>query len=72
MNTCKTTIDEKVLTVDDVREHLHIGRNTAYNLFNKDKTFPSFKIGRKYLVLESQYIQWLNKKGNRAKYAMRY
>lgn len=62
---------EKVWTVDDVREHLHIGKNTAYALF-KDKTFPSFKIGRKYLVLESHYIAWLNKKGNRAKYAMRY
>ena len=66
------TVDDKVFTVDDVRNHLHIGKNTAYNLFLKDKTFPSFKIGKRHLVLETQYLKWLEKQSNKSKYAIRY
>ena len=61
-----------VLTVKDVQEHLHIGKNQAYNLFNWDNTFPSFKIGNKNVILEDKYIEWLNKKSNSKKYANRY
>lgn len=66
------TIDNKALTVNDVKNHLHIGKNTAYDLFVKDKTFPSFKIGRKHLILESEYIRWLEKQSNKSKYGIRY
>lgn len=62
----------KVLTVKDVQEHLHIGKNKANSLFKDDNTFPSFKIGRQHFILESEYIKWLNKKSSRSKYAMRY
>lgn len=63
---------EKVLTVKDVMNHLHIGKNKAYTLFRDDNTFPSFKLGRDHLILESKYIEWLNKKSNKSKYAIRY
>ena len=65
-------IMERVLTVNDVREHLHLGKNKAYELFAEDKTFPSFKIGKQHGILESQYIHWLEKQSNKSKYGIRY
>ena len=50
---------ENMLTVDDVMEHLNIkSKTTAYKLFELD-SFPSIKIGRKYLIHESKYKKWL-------------
>jgi len=63
---------EEILTVKDVQEHLHIGKNKAYSLFKDDMTFPSFRIGRDHLILESKYVEWLNKQSNKSKYKNRY
>ena len=57
-----------ILTPNDVKNHLRIGKNTVYDLFVNDDSFPSFKIGRKHFILEGQYYEWLSKKGNKHKY----
>ena len=62
------TTESRILTPADVKEHLHIGRNAAYHLFACDASFPSFRIGRKHVILESQYMKWLEKKSRRITY----
>ena len=45
-----------VLTVNDVMNILHIGRNKTYELL-RSKVIPSIRIGKKYVL---QKIWWLN------------
>jgi len=55
----KTNNLETMLTVEDVMENLHIeSKTTAYKLF-KLESFPSIKIGRKYIVPLSAYNKWI-------------
>ncbi|MCR4647977.1 MAG: helix-turn-helix domain-containing protein [Lachnospiraceae bacterium] len=49
----------KVLTVKDVCEILHIGRDKAYALF-KSEGFPSICLGGRYFVTEASFINWLH------------
>ena len=49
---------EKMLTVNDIQEHLHICKNTAYKLL-KIKSFPKIKIGKAYVIPEEQYLKWI-------------
>ena len=51
---------DEMLTINDIRNHLGIGRDTAYSLV-KLSTFPSIKIGRTYLIPLSEYKKWLTK-----------
>ena len=51
---------DAMLTVEDIQNHLHIGKNSAYALV-KLSSFPSIKIGRTYLVPLSEYKKWLTK-----------
>ena len=51
-------IMEKMLTVNDIQEHLHICKNTAYKLL-KIKSFPKIKIGKSYIIPEDQYLKWV-------------
>lgn len=64
--------NDTVLTVDEARDYLKVGKNTAYYLFAKDKSFPSFRIGKRHLILKSQLIRWIEKQGNKSKYGIRY
>lgn len=49
-----------VLTVDELREVLQIGRSQAYKLV-KEPGFPSFYIGNKVFVNKELLQEWLNK-----------
>lgn len=60
-------LDDKILTIQDVRKHLGIGRNAVYELFN-DSLFPSFVRGGKHLILESQYKEWILRESSKSKY----
>ena len=60
--------DPRVLTPTEVKTHLHIGKNAAYNLFANDMTFPSFRIGRKHYIMASEYVRWLERQGTKIKY----
>ena len=64
-------LNDKVLTIQDVRKHLGIGRNAVYDLFN-DSLFPSFICGGKHLILESKYQEWILRESNKSKYLRKY
>lgn len=49
-----------VITVDDMQEMLHIGRNTAYQLL-RDHRVQSIKVGKKYIIPKSSVIDFLRK-----------
>lgn len=48
-----------VLTVNDVMNILHIGRNKAYELL-RSKVIPSIKIGKKYVIPKNLMIEFLS------------
>jgi len=48
-----------VLTVDDVMEILHIGKNNTYRLL-KDGTIKNLRIGNKFRVPKLAMIEYLN------------
>lgn len=52
------TATERVLTVEDVAELLHCTRDTVYRLI-EEEGLPAFRIGRKYRVLSTLFIGWM-------------
>ena len=52
----------ELMTVKELREYLHIGKDKAYELV-KGKSFPSIRIGGRYYVLKPEFIEWLKKQG---------
>lgn len=48
------------LTMTDLQERLHIGRNTAYKLV-KQPDFPKVQIGKKYIIPEDMLGKYLEK-----------
>jgi len=55
-----TTNLPKLITVTELQQILHIGRDTAYNLVRR-KDFPSVKLGREYRILSDKLQDWLVK-----------
>ena len=47
-----------ILTVDDVKQLLHLGNDKAYKLFRQDD-FPSFKIEGTNYIMEDKFYEWL-------------
>lgn len=52
---------ENYLTPKDIQEKLHCGKNKIYQILNQ-KDFPKVKIGRRYLVSESAFQDYMNRK----------
>lgn len=50
----------EVLTVDDVKTILRIGRNKAYNLVKTE--IPHFQLGKIYCIAKSDLINYINNK----------
>ncbi|MEA5051389.1 MAG: helix-turn-helix domain-containing protein [Oscillospiraceae bacterium] len=48
-----------VLTVDQVREALHIGKNTIYKLL-KNNQIKSIRIGTKHVIPKVFLIEYIN------------
>lgn len=53
------------LTVQDVQKILKIGRNKAYEIFAR-ADFPGVTIGKKFVVEEQAFKNWLQKKRKKA------
>ena len=51
---------EKLLTVKDIQEKLHMGRNNTYKLINQ-KGFPKIVIGKKILIPEEEFEKYIMK-----------
>lgn len=56
-----------VMTADEVRQALGIGRRQVYDLLNRSD-FPSIRLGRKILVPRDAFLRWLdNQAGSEAR-----
>lgn len=55
-----TTIESlpEILTPEDVKIYLNIGRDNAYELFNSN-VFHVVKVGRRKLVHKDVFVKWL-------------
>lgn len=53
----ETTELTEILTVEQVRENLHVGRNKAYEIFARDD-FPALKLGRRMGVDREAFEEW--------------
>lgn len=49
---------ENMLTVKDVQNKLHLGKNNTYKLINQ-KGFPKIMIGKKILIPEIQFEKYI-------------
>ncbi len=56
--------EKLTLDVKDVANALKIGTNAAYALMH-DPTFPSFRVGRRWLVSVQALETWLQEQGQK-------
>lgn len=47
------------LTVNDVSQIIGICLGKAYELFHS-KNFPSIRLGKKFVITKSSFIEWMN------------
>lgn len=47
-----------VVTIDDLQNMLHIGRNTAYSML-RDGAIKTVKIGKRYIIPKQSVIAFL-------------
>jgi len=52
---------DRYLSVKDIQGILQIGRNKVYNLIQQND-FPKIQIGRNYLIPESEFEKYLQRK----------
>ena len=48
-----------VITIDDLQDMLHIGRNTAYKML-QDDMIKTFRIGKKYIIPKVSVINFVS------------
>lgn len=48
----------EMITVSDIKKHLHIGHDRAYQLISL-KGFPAMKLGKRYIIQKDKYLKWL-------------
>lgn len=61
MNTLDTMMFSEyddVVTVDDVMNMLHIGRNNVYKLLN-DNSIKSVKVGKRFIIPKRSVIEFV-------------
>lgn len=51
-------MENEMLTVKDVMEHLKIGKNKVYQLIQL-KSFPKIKLGNTYRIPKEEYLKWI-------------
>lgn len=59
-NSCKFKDEEQLLSVKDVMEYLHIGKDTAYELFNSKK-LKTIKVGRQQYIMKRDFMDYIEK-----------
>lgn len=52
---------QDVLSVDDIANILHVSKGMVYNLIHS-KQIKGFLVGRKYRILKTELIRFLNEK----------
>ena len=56
---------QEILTVEEMRQVLKIGTNTAYNLIHSG-VFPVIKIGQTYRIPAEPFYAWMGNPGTAA------
>lgn len=51
----------KLLTPKEVKTYLKCNDSTLYALL-KERSFPSFRIGKRYYIDEEKFSEWLERK----------
>jgi len=54
------------LTPKMVKEILQLSYGVIYNLFEQDD-FPSFKVGKRYVVPKDKFLEWVDQSANKRK-----
>lgn len=60
-----TNTIKKVLTPAETRKILGIGKNAMYEILATDKTFPAFKIGKKWFINADKLNEWIDEQSNK-------
>ena len=55
---------KSVLTVEDVRNILRLGKNSTYDFIKGNVPFPIIRIGRQIRIPSAQFFEWLDGLGN--------
>ena len=50
----------ELMTINELREYLHIGICTAYEIVHK-KDFPSLKVGKQWFIIKEKLPEWVEK-----------
>lgn len=50
----------KLLKPADIKKYLNIGSDKLYYLL-RQKNFPSFKVGCRFYIIESDFLEWMKK-----------
>ena len=56
----------ELLTPQQVKDYLHCNDRTIYNLCRR-KDFPSFRVGKRYLIDRNRLIEWIEKESKKNK-----
>lgn len=59
-----TQFNKKLLTVDELKDYMRIGRNLAYTLVARND-FPSIRIGQRILVPVDLLDEWIKGQARR-------
>jgi len=55
MNNLKSS--SNIITITELKERYKIGNDKAYALV-KERSFPAFKLGRRWNIIESELEKW--------------
>ncbi|MBK5243746.1 MAG: helix-turn-helix domain-containing protein [Eubacteriaceae bacterium] len=55
MNNLKSS--SNIISIEDIKKRYKIGNDTAYALV-KERSFPAFKVGRRWNIIESDLEKW--------------
>jgi len=50
-----------ILTVKDISKYMRVNLTKAYEFFHRED-FPSLKVGNRYLVPKSRFLEWLDER----------
>ena len=56
----------ELITPQQAKSYFHCNDKTIYNLC-KRRDFPSFRIGKRYLINKDDFIEWIKRKVRRIK-----
>lgn len=64
MSKNRKEVEQVLLSADELKIYLGIGRSTAYRLLNQED-FPTVKIGRRKLAKKESVDKWIEKHADR-------